>query len=127
MSEALLKHVQELLNEEKWTRATLSNYSTNQFKELDQILKEAKEKRAYDEVKQLCDEHLGHTKNSIIALYLSGMIALSRQLIDDAALVSLITIFVDNHKWPIVKYLCERILDYGESKYALRMLAGEGH
>ncbi|WP_304241853.1 transcription elongation factor GreA [Gracilinema caldarium] len=123
MSEALLKHVQELLNEEKWTRATLSNYSTNQFKELDQILKEAKEKRAYDEVKQLCDEHLGHTKNSIIALYLSGMIALSRQLIDDAALVSLITIFVDNHKWPIVKYLCERILDYGESKYALRMLA----
>ena len=78
MSEALLKHVQELLNEEKWTRATLSNYSTNQFKELDQILKEAKEKRAYDEVKQLCDEHLGHTKNSIIALYLSGMIALSR-------------------------------------------------
>jgi transcription elongation factor GreA len=123
MSEALLKHVQELLNEEKWTRATLSNYSTNQFKELDQILKEAKEKRAYDEVKQLCDEHLGHTMISIIALYLSGMIALSRQLIDDAALVSLITIFVDNHKWPIVKYLCERILDYGESKYALRMLA----
>jgi len=51
------------------------------------------------------------------------MIALSRQLIDDASLVSLITIFVDNHKWPIVKYLCERILDYGESKYALRMLA----
>ncbi|MCA1949967.1 MAG: transcription elongation factor GreA [Treponema sp.] len=123
MSEALLKNVQELLNEEKWTRATLSNYSTTQFKELDQILKEAKEKRAYDDLKKLCDEHLSHTKNSIIALYLSGMIALSRQLIDDAALVSLITIFVDNHKWPIVKYLCERILDYGESKYALRMLA----
>ena len=123
MSEALLKNVQELLNEEKWTRATLSNYSTNQFKELDQILKDAKENRAYDDLKQLCDEHLSHTKNSIIALYLSGMIALSRQLIDDAALVSLITIFVDNHKWPIVKYLCERILDYGESKYALRMLS----
>jgi transcription elongation factor GreA len=123
MSEALLKHVQELLNEEKWTRATLSNYSTTQFKELDQILKEAKEKRAYEDLKKLCDEHLSHTKNSIIALYLSGMIAISYQLIDDAALVSLITIFVDNHKWPIVKYLCERMLDYGESKYALRMLA----
>ena len=123
MSEALLKHVQELLTEEKWTRATLSNYSTTQFKELDLILKEAKEKRVYDEVKKLCDEHLSHTKNSIIALYLAGMIAISYQLIDDAALVSLITIFVDNHKWSIVKYLCERILDYGESKYALRMLA----
>lgn len=123
MSEALLKNVQDMLNEEKWTRATLSNYSTNQFKDLDDILNEAKEARTYDELKKVCDEHLGHTKNSIIALYLSGMIALSRQLIDDSALVNLITIFVDNHKWNIVKYLCMGILDYGESKYALRTLA----
>ncbi|MDR2631198.1 MAG: transcription elongation factor GreA [Spirochaetaceae bacterium] len=122
MSEALLKNVQEMLNEEKWTRATLSNYSTTQFKELDLVLKEAGEKRAYDELKKLCDEHLVHTKNSIIALYISGMIALSRQIIDDSALITLVTIFVDNHKWNIVKYLCERILDYGESKFALRTL-----
>ncbi|MDR2019394.1 MAG: transcription elongation factor GreA [Treponema sp.] len=119
----LLKNVQEMLNEEKWTRAALSNYSTGQFKELDVILKDAREGRLYDELKKLCDEHLVHTKNSIIALYISGMIALSRQLIDDSALVNLVTIFVDNHKWSIVKYLCERILDYGESKYALRTLA----
>ncbi|MDR1248480.1 MAG: transcription elongation factor GreA [Treponema sp.] len=123
MSEVLLKNVQEMLNEEKWTRATLSNYSTNQFKELDVFLKESREKRADDELKTLCDEHLAHTKNSIIALYLSGMIALSRQIIDDSALINLVTIFVDNHKWGIVKYLCERILDYGESKFALRTLA----
>ncbi|MDR2633405.1 MAG: transcription elongation factor GreA [Treponema sp.] len=122
MSEALLKNVQEMLNEEKWTRATLSNYSTNQFKELDLILKEALEARVYDDLKKHCDEHLVHTKNSIIALYLSGMIALSRQIIDDAALINLVSIFADNHKWSIVRYLCERILDYGESKFALRTL-----
>ena len=123
MPETLVKNVQDMLNEEKWTRATLSNYSIAQFKELDAVLKDAREKRAYDELKKVCDEHLLHTKNSIIGLYLSGMVALSRQLIDDSALVNLITIFVDNHKWNIVQYLCERILDYGESKYALRMLA----
>jgi transcription elongation factor GreA len=124
-STALLKNVQEMLNEEKWTRATLSNYSTSQFKELDTILKEAREGRegrCDNELKKLCDEHLVHTKNSIIALYLGGMVALSQQLIDDAAMVNLVTIFVDNHKWVIVKYLCERILDYGESKFALRTL-----
>ncbi|MDR1863182.1 MAG: transcription elongation factor GreA [Treponema sp.] len=122
---ALLKNVKEMLNEEKWTRATLSNYSTNQFKELDNILKEAregKEGRCDNELKNLCDEHLVHTKNSIIALYLGGMVALSQQIIDDAAMINLVTIFVDNHKWGIVKYLCERILDYGESKFALRTL-----
>jgi transcription elongation factor GreA len=123
MPETLVKNVQDMLNEEKWTRATLSNYSIAQFKELDAVLKDAREKRALDELKKVCDEHLLHTKNSIIGLYLSGMVALSRQLIDDSALVNLITIFVDNHKWNIVQYLCERILDYGESKYALRMLA----
>jgi transcription elongation factor GreA len=112
-----------MLNEEKWTRATLSNYSTGQFKDLDQILKNARDEKVTDELKKLSDEHLVHTKNSIIALYLSGMIALSRQIIDDAALTNLVSIFVDNHKWGIVKYLSERILDYGESKFALRMLA----
>jgi len=123
MSEALLKNVQEMLNEEKWTRAALSNYSTSQFKDLDAILKEVRENRFDNELKKLCDEHLVHTKNSIIALYMGGMTALSQQIIDDAAMVNLVTIFFDNHKWVIVRYLCERILDYGESKFALRTLA----
>ena len=123
MSEALLKNVQEMLNEEKWTRATLNNYSTSQFKELDIILKQAREGRFDNELKKLCDEHLTHTKNSIIGLYLGGMTALSQQLIDDSTIVSLVNIFVDNHKWVIVRFLCERILDYGESKFALRTLA----
>ena len=119
---ALLRKVQDMLNEEKWTRATLSNYSTTQFKELDGILKEAREERLFDELRKLCEEHLVHTKTSIIGLYLAGMVSLSRQIIDDAALVNLVTIFADNHKGNIVKYLCERILDYGESKFALRTL-----
>jgi len=122
-AQTLLKNLHETLNEEKWTRASLGNYSTNQFKELDVILKNARNEKAVDELKKTCDEHLSHTRNSLIALYLSGMIALSRQIIDDSAMINLVSIFLDNHKWGIVKYLCERILDHGESKYALRTLA----
>jgi transcription elongation factor GreA len=122
-AQALLKNLQETLNEEKWTRATLGNYSTSQFKDLDVILKNARDEKVIDELKKNCDTHLTHTRNSIIALYLSGMVALSRQIIDDSAIINLVSIFLDNHKWGIVKYLCERILDYGESKFALRTLA----
>jgi len=122
-AQTLLKNLQETLNEEKWTRASLGNYSTNQFKELDVILKTARDEKVVDELKKNCDDHLSHTRNSLIALYLSGMIALSRQIIDDSAIINLVSIFLDNHKWNIVKYLCERILDHGESKYALRTLA----
>ncbi|MCL2557426.1 MAG: hypothetical protein FWE09_03015, partial [Treponema sp.] len=119
-TQALLKGLREMLNEEKWTRATLGNYSTGQFKDFDSILKEARRLKAVDELKQICDDHLAHSKNSIIALYLSGMVALSHHIIDDAAMINLVTILAGNHKWAIVKYLCGRILDYGESKFALR-------
>ena len=68
----LYEVITEMLNEEKWTRATISNYSINNFKDLDGIIREAQQDKNLDEIKTLCDEHLAHTKNSIIALYLSG-------------------------------------------------------
>jgi transcription elongation factor GreA len=123
MAEDILKTINELLNEEKWTRATLNSYSINNFKELDEIIRKTTEEGLREEVKELCDEHLQHTKNSIIALYISGVFALSKHLVDDSHLVVLINIFADNHKWSIVEYLCKRILDFGENKFALRTLA----
>jgi len=123
MSADCVKTITEILNEEKWTRATLNNYTINNFKELDALINLSYEDEVQAEVKELCDEHLTHTKNSIIALYFSGILGLRRQLIDDSNLVLLITIFADNHKWNIVEYLCTRILEFGENKYALRTLA----
>ena len=121
--EDIVKRVSQLLNEEKWTRATLNNYTINNFKELDVLINELFEEGAEVEAKKTCDEHLKHTKNSIIALYISGIIAISRQQVDDSNIVTLIDIFSDNHKWNIVEYLCNRILEFGENKFALRTLA----
>lgn len=123
MSQKKVQVIHELLNEEKWTRATLNSYTINNFKELDELIDETIDDETESEVKQLCDEHLQHTKNSIIALYISGIISLRRRLIDDSNLVMLIKIFSDNHKWNIVEYLCNRILQFGENKFALRTLA----
>ena len=115
-------HISELLNEEKWTRATLNSYTIKNFQELDRVVEDIFEKEIEDEVLEACEEHLQHTKNSIIALYISGIINLNRQVVDDSNLVNLIKIFSDNHKWNIVEYLAERILDFGENKFALRTL-----
>lgn len=119
----LTNRVTELLNEEKWTRATLKNYTVANFQDLDKLLDEIRSNELEDEVLELTNEHLQHTKNSLIALYLSGVIRISRQTVDDSNLVSLIEIFKDNHKWRIVSYLCERILSFGENRFALRTLA----
>ncbi|NOY08073.1 MAG: transcription elongation factor GreA, partial [Spirochaetes bacterium] len=123
MSDSILKKLADLLNEEKWTRATLNSYTIGNFKELDTMLEAAAEENIETEMQTLCQEHLKHTKNSIIALYLSGVISLHQHLVDDSHLIMLINIFSDNHKWNIVEYLCDRILDFGENKYALRTLA----
>jgi transcription elongation factor GreA len=75
------------------------------------------------DVKEMCDEHLSHTKTSIIALYISGIISLKKHFIDDSNLIELANLFSDNKKWQIVEYLCKQILSFGENKVALRMLA----
>ncbi len=119
----LVQKVTELLNEEKWTRATLNNYTVANFEELDAIVAEVRDAGMEPEVRELCEEHLHHTKNSIIALYISGLLDLARQSVDDANLIHLTRIFSDNHKWGIVEYLANSILSFGENRFALRILA----
>lgn len=119
----LIQHLTELLNEEKWTRAAINNYTVGNFQELDAIVHRVSEEDLETEVRELCEEHLQHTKNSIIALYISGVLDLGRQSMDDANLILLTKIFTDNHKWNIVEYLANRILEFGENRFALRILA----
>ena len=76
-----------------------------------------------DEVMKLCEEHLSHSSNSIIALYLSGIISLNHQSIDDSNLLLLINSFSENQRWNIVEHLSKRILNFGENRHALRTLA----
>ena len=104
-------------------QATLNSYTISNFNELDTLIESAENSEIILKVKESCDEHLVHTRNSIIALYISGVIALSRQVIDDSNLIKIINIFTDNHKWNIVEFLCNRILSYGENKFALRTLS----
>ena len=123
MTDTLANRISEMINEEKWTRADLSGYSTSNFRTLDELLEEPLEADTQDQIQELCEQHLQHSRDSVIGLYLSGIVALSKRIVDDSNLVALTNMFVDGEKWNIVEYLCERILGYGENKFALRTLA----
>ena len=124
MSEELVNQVQEMVKEETWTRAAIGNYTKNNLVELAGIVEKARNENCEDEIKKVCDEQLAHTKDSIVALYLSGMIALNKGALDNSALVSLIEIFEKNHKDLLVEYLCQEILEEDpQNKFALRRLA----
>lgn len=124
MSEELVQSVQGMLKEETWTRATISNYTKNNLVSLSAIVEKARNENCVDEIKEICDEHLTHSKDSIIALYFSGILGLGKGSLDNSALISLVDIFQKNHKEPVVEYLCESILnDEPNNKFALRTLA----
>ena len=124
MSKELVDLVQAKLKEDTWTRATISNYTKNNLIELTAIVERAKSENCTSEIKALCDEQLSHTKDSITALYISGILALKQGSLDNSPLETLVDIFQNNHKEPIVVYMCETILaDDKSNKFALRTLA----
>lgn len=124
MADTLVQSVQDMLKEETWTRATISGYTQNNLKELADIVEKARNENCVDEILEVCEEHLSHSKDSIIALYLSGIFSLQKGIIDNNSLETLVDIFQKNHKEAIVTSLCESILeDAPNNKFALRTLA----
>ena len=120
----LKQSIQDMLKEETWTRATISNYTQSNLEELAALVNQAKQENCIDEVQEICQEHLSHSKDSIIALYICGILDLQRGSLDNSSLVTLVDIFQKNHKENIVTYLCESILaDDENNKFALRTLA----
>ena len=120
----LMQSIQDMLKEETWTRATISNYTQSNLEELAALVKQAKSEGNAKEIHDICQEHLAHSKDSIIALYICGILDLQNGSLDNSALVSLVDIFQKNHKENIVNYLCESILaDDENNKFALRTLA----
>ena len=120
----LIQSIQDMLKEETWTRATISNYTQNNLKELANIVEQTRAQNCTKEVHAICQEHLAHTKDSIIALYICGILDLQKGSLDNSSLVTLVDIFQKNHKENIVTYLCESILaDDPTNKFALRTLA----
>ena len=120
----LIQTIQDKLKEETWTRATISNYTQNDLKELSNFVEQARNENCVQEIHEICEAHLSHTKDSIIALYICGILDLQKGALDNSSLVNLVDIFQKNHKENIVTYLCDSILsDDPNNKFALRTLA----
>jgi transcription elongation factor GreA len=118
-----VQKLSELLNEEKWTRATLNNYTIKNFTDLDAIVEKAAKDGKLSDIRSLSAEHLNHTPNSIIALYVVGKLNFEEEVIDEGHIQKLINLFLDNKRFNIVEFLAKETLRYGENKYALESLS----
>ena len=94
----LSEKLQLMLNEEKWTRTLMANYSVANLKELDRFIEEITAQNVADDIIKLCIEHLSQTKNSVIALYVAGMLNIMRQPADETYLIQLMDLFAESKK-----------------------------
>ncbi|MGQ9616111.1 MAG: transcription elongation factor GreA [Spirochaetota bacterium] len=118
-----VQKITELLNEEKWTRATLNNYIIKNFTDLDTLIHSAKKNNEIEELRNIVAEHLTHTPNSIIALYVLGKLNFEEDSIDEGHIQKLINLFLENRRFNIVEFLANEILKHTENKYALEALS----
>ena len=124
MSEQLENSVRETLKTETWTRAGIANFTMTNLEELEALLNQARSENCENSVKDICDETLSRSKESIVALYLSGMIAVRTGSIDTTNISALFDIFEKNHKEQLIEHVCDSILaDDPQNKLALRKLA----
>lgn len=123
-AQSLVDSVAQMLKEESWTRTSISAYNVSNLVSLQSIVQKAADGGLEAEVKEVCDEHLKHTKDCVSALYISGMLSLEGDSLDNSKLVDLMSIFQRNRKNDEVKMLCRDILNRdAKNKFALRTLA----
>ena len=123
MDSNITDKISHLLNEEKWTRAAIGSFSVSNFEELDSIISEIADDEQKEAVLHDCEEHLAHNKNSIVGLYISGTLTLSKNKLDDSNMLQLISLFTDAGKWNAAEVLCNKMLALGDNKSALKILA----
>jgi len=120
----IIEKISSLFKEETWGRIEPKDVGISKFKILDDIFNSVITNEVADEAIEICKAQLEESPNSIIAAYIVGLLGYELDKIDDKKyLRKLIEIFNESHKWAIVEVLSEKILEYGESGFALRALA----
>ena len=79
MSNITIEKLDNVLQEDKWTRIVVNNYSLTKIKELDELIEDIISENLTEEALDICGKHLKDVKKSIAGLYVSGMLIYSRR------------------------------------------------
>ncbi|WKC76792.1 transcription elongation factor GreA [Borreliella valaisiana] len=123
MSNVTIEKLDSILQEDKWTRIVVNNYSLAKIKELDDLIDNIIDEGLTEDVLDICAKHLKDVKKSIAGLYISGMLIYSRRPLNDMNLLAVIDLFSQNLKWTLVEHICNEMLFISENKHALYTLA----
>jgi transcription elongation factor GreA len=113
-----------MFKEEMWGRLDPKDVGISRFRILDDLFNSVVAAGIVKEVRDICKEHIQNHPDSIVASYLIGLTGYHLDIIDDKMeMRRLIDMYQKYHKWVIVELLSEKVLEYGESSFALKSLA----
>lgn len=115
----ILENLSDLIKQEKWARTSISEITTGTFNKYDELIENIVKEDKINEALDICENYLKISQNSIVALYISQILYFKTGFNDFTNAEKLIYIFKENKKNNIVKYLCEKFLEFGTSKYLL--------
>lgn len=122
--EKLIERVHSMFKEEMWGRLDPKDVGISRFRILDDLFNSVVAAGIVKEVRDICKEHIQNHPDSIVASYLIGLTGYHLDIIDDKMeMRRLIDMYQKYHKWVIVELLSEKVLEYGESSFALKSLA----
>ncbi|HEY1405266.1 MAG TPA: hypothetical protein VF857_01530, partial [Spirochaetota bacterium] len=122
--EKIYDKIESLFKEETWGRIDPKDIGISKFKILEDLLNSIEGEGISAEIVALCRDHIKEYPQSITARYLLGIMAYQGNVVDDKGnLKSLIELFHNSHRWAVVEHISQKILEYGENRFALKSLA----
>lgn len=122
--EKTMERLVSLFKEEQWGRIDPKDIGISKFKILNDLFNNIISEELLEEAYKLCNSHLTEFPDSIIASYLVASAGYHMNRIEDTVhFRKLIDLFLKNHKWAVVEIIAEKVLEYGENRYALKALA----
>ncbi len=117
----VIERISSMFKEESLGLMEPKGINLSKFKTLEDIFNSIITNDVSEEASELCKSHLEEYPGSVIAFYIVGLLGYQFDNIDDKKyLRKLIEIFVESSKWAVVELLSDKMLEYGESEFALR-------
>ncbi len=115
--------IEELLNEQKWTRGALSAFGPSTLEEILTLCEPEISDSDAKELLTLAEGYLSQNKNSVVPLFLAGLMSLKINGQDEQYMARLIHIFSEIHKTSVIELVCKTVLSYEKShRLALQTL-----
>jgi transcription elongation factor GreA len=122
--EKIIEKLDSLFKEETWGRIDPKDVGVSKFRILEDLLNSIISEGLVADISAECRSHVSEFPHSITARYLLGMIAYQANSMGDKGyLKNLVELFITNHKWAVVEHISQKILEYGENRFALKSLA----